>query len=50
MQKSVHENATECVEIKRGKTYFSYTFHAETDSLSSCSLALSTFPSPLSMT
>jgi hypothetical protein len=37
VQKSVYEPVTDCDEIKRGKNVFSYTIHAHTDPLPSCS-------------
>jgi hypothetical protein len=44
------QNATDCVEIKRGTNVFSYTVHAQTDFAVLLPLALSIFPSPLSVT
>jgi hypothetical protein len=45
------QNATDCVEIKIGKSVFSYTIHAQIRLFAVLlPLALSIFPSPLSVT
>jgi hypothetical protein len=49
VQKPVLENATGCVEIKRGKNVFRNTTHAQADFVVLLPLALSIFPSPVSV-